>query len=60
MDANDVRKLERHLRRDIALIAGGALLGLGIDEFIWGVFNIGTVTLVIAALVLVWAWRMKR
>lgn len=60
MEASDVHKLERHLRRDISLVVGGTLLGLGIDEFVWGGFNIGTLTLVIAVLVLVWAWRMKR
>jgi hypothetical protein len=61
MDADDVNKLEWHIRRDIALVAAGALVGLAIGEMLGLGFNlVGSSALTIGIILLVVAVRMKR
>lgn len=53
MNANDVKMLERGLRRDGTLIGAGVFLGLSIRDFIEGGFNGVGAAALFAGLILV-------
>jgi len=60
MDANDVHKLERIVRRDGLLVVGGMFLGLGIAELFAASFIAGGSQLALGLILLGIAVKMKR
>lgn len=60
MDANDVHKLERHVRHDGVLVVAGMFLGIGVAELLEARFIAGGALFAFGLIVLGLAVTMKR